>query len=115
MTSSKLVLALAAATALSACGGGGTRSDMNVRPAFATGPIHTACLRSDRSAANRSLCGCVQAAANASLSGGDQSRAVEFFRTPHLAQEVRQSDRTRDEAFWQRYKDFVAVAEQRCG
>ncbi|MEM8822707.1 MAG: hypothetical protein AAGF30_03770 [Pseudomonadota bacterium] len=115
MTSTKPLAALALATALAACGGSnGTRSDMNAAPAFASGPIQIACLRSDRRSASRQLCGCVQAAANISLSGNDQSRAVEFFRTPHLAQEIRQSDRARDEAFWQRYRTFVEVAERRC-
>ncbi|WP_235962499.1 hypothetical protein [Jannaschia marina] len=106
--------ALALAVVLSACGGG--RSDgpsAGVR-AFATGPIHTACLRADRRAASSSLCGCVQATANLSLSRGEQSRAVAFFRDPHLAQVTRQSDRAGDERFWRRYKDFVAAAERNC-
>ncbi|WGH79867.1 hypothetical protein [Jannaschia ovalis] len=104
-------LTLGAALTLSACGGG---RDAPVQRAYATGPIQTACLRADRSAANRQLCGCVQAAADAKLSSGEQSRAVRFFRDPHHAQEVRQSDRRRDEAFWKRYKDFVSTAERIC-
>ena len=111
---SKLItFAAMAGTALllSGCGG---RLDTPVQRAYATGPVQTACLRADRSAANRQLCGCVQAAADRQLSGGDQRRAVRFFKDPHHAQEVRQSDRPRDEAFWKRYKEFVASAERLC-
>ena len=114
MTPIKTTLALAATLALTACGGGGRGGDVTVARSYATGPVQTACLRADRQAANRQLCGCVQAAANATLSGGDQSRAVKFFRDPHMAQEVRQSDRASDEAFWKRYKRFVEVAERSC-
>ncbi|UWQ19484.1 hypothetical protein K3551_06765 [Jannaschia sp. M317] len=111
----KTLCALAALLVLGACGGGGRGSDVtsNARP-YATGPMQTACLRADRRAADTALCGCVQAAADATLSGRDQSRAVKFFREPHQAQVTRQSDNRGDEAFWQRYKRFVAVAERAC-
>jgi len=39
---------------------------------------------------------------------------VTFFADPHRAQEVRQSDNPRDEAFWQRYKAFASRAENIC-
>ena len=102
--------------AVSACGGG-RAADVTVSSisdVYSTGPIQQACLRADRSAASRSLCGCVQATADATLSGSDQRRAVKFFADPHHAQEVRQSDREGDEAYWQRYKRFVSVAERAC-
>ena len=114
MTPIKLSLMLVATLVLSACGGGGRGGDVVVARSYATGPMQTACLRSDRRAAGRQLCGCVQATANATLSRGDQAKAVRFFKDPHEAQVVRQSDRAADEAFWKRYKQFVEVAERTC-
>ncbi|UWQ22295.1 hypothetical protein [Jannaschia sp. W003] len=115
---SKILLAIGAAATLSACGGGARPNDVTVSSisnVYSTGPIQRACLTSDRRAVNGGLCGCVQAAADATISGSDQSRAVEFFRDPHHAQEVRQSDDASDEAYWKRYKRFVSVAERACG
>ena len=80
----------------------------------AAGPIERACLRADRPAATRSLCGCIQVVASATLSKSDQRRAAKFFKDPHKAQETRQSDRAALEAFWQRYKRFTASAEATC-
>lgn len=114
MTSIKIPTMLAAMLALSACGGG-RGGDVTSARSYATGPMQTACLRADRRAADRQLCGCVQAVANASLSRSDQSRAVKFFKDPHNAQETRQSDRASDEAFWKRYRSFVERAERTCG
>ncbi|MEX5727490.1 hypothetical protein Ga0609869_000843 [Rhodovulum iodosum] len=79
------------------------------------GPIERACLQSDRSNGSRSLCGCIQDAANLTLTGADQRFAAKFFRDPHQAQVVRQSDNTSHEAFWQRYKRFGTTAEAFCG
>ena len=39
---------------------------------------------------------------------------VRFYDDPHEAQEVRQSDRRRDEEFWKRYSAFVNRAESMC-
>ncbi|GIT91007.1 hypothetical protein JANAI62_14620 [Jannaschia pagri] len=115
MTPIKLSLALAAVLALSACGGGGGRGgDVTQSRPYATGPVQAACLKADRRAASRSLCGCVQATANQTLTRRERARAVKFFRDPHLAQVTRQSDRPADERFWPRYKRFVAVAERAC-
>lgn len=80
----------------------------------AAGPIERACLSSERGA-SRQLCGCIQQAADLTLSGRDQSRAAAFFRDPHQAQETRQSGRRSDEAFWQRYRSFGQTAEAFCG
>ena len=102
---------------LSACGGGGRdaprRADV---PALglASGPISQACNRSGRAAATRQLCGCVQSAANLHLSSEDQSLAVTFYNDPQRAQNIRQSDSRRNEAFWTRYKAFVADSERYC-
>lgn len=81
----------------------------------AAGPIKTACLRSDRDAANRSVCTCIQQVADATLKGADQRRAASFFRNPDLAHKVWISQKPADDAFWDRYKEFGAMAEARCG
>ena len=78
------------------------------------GPIESACLRSDRNTASRNLCGCIQNVADVVLTYGDQRRAAAFFSNPQRAQDVRQSDRASDEAFWLRYKAFGENAESYC-
>lgn len=82
-------------------------------PMWAAGPIEKACKQSDRSA-NRAVCGCIQDVANQTLTKPDQSLAATFFKNPHRAQEVRQSDNRGHEAFWKRYKNFGATAEVYC-
>lgn len=114
----KKIVILLVIAALAGCGGS-KRSSKNrsYSPAsvqFAQGPIKDACMQSDRKARSNRLCGCVQAAANQTLSGADQRRAVGIFKDPHSAQETRQSDRRSDEAFWLRYKKFANTAEQVC-
>ena len=111
-------LLLVSAMTLAACGGGGgSRSDRSgpARVQFATGPIYSACMRSDRKARSRSLCGCIQATANRALSSGYQSQAVKFYNNPQLAQDIRQSDRRADERFWTTYKQYSAAAKSSCG
>lgn len=78
------------------------------------GLIEKACNSSDRKAASRSLCGCIQDAADLTLSRGDQKLAASFFKDPHKAQEIRQSDNSGHEAFWKRYKHFGQTAEAYC-
>ncbi len=80
----------------------------------AAGPIERACLQSGRQAATPALCGCIQRAADQTLSRSDQARAATFFRDPHRAQEVRQSKRADDNEFWRRYRAFGAAAESTC-
>lgn len=101
MHSLKIVGAL---IVLAACGSGPN----------ASGSISDACLAADRKAATPALCSCIQRVANSSLSNRDQSRAAAFFFTPQLAQDTRQSDNSRDEAFWQRYKRFSTTATKQC-
>jgi len=79
------------------------------------GPIESACVKSDRKAASRSLCGCIQQVADMTLSGGEQRRAAQFFRDPDQAQKVRMSKSDRDNAFWARYKNFSETASAYCG
>ena len=78
------------------------------------GTIERACLGSDRPGTSRALCGCIQDAADLTLSNRDQRKAAGFFSDPHRAQEIRTSDRGSDEAFWTRYREFGATAETFC-
>ena len=78
------------------------------------GPVETACNRSDRDAASRSLCACVGQVADQTLRGADQRRAAAFFRDPEKAHKAWMSKRDADDAFWERYKAFGAQAEAYC-
>lgn len=89
---------------LAACGGGGV-----------SGPIGSACIEADRSAATPALCSCIQAVANQTLTGSEQRQAARFFDDPDRAQEVRTSDRPSDDAFWDRYRAFADTARVTCG
>lgn len=82
-------------------------------PALA-GPIESACMRSDRPGATRSLCGCIQQAADMTLTGSEQRRAATFFKDPDKAHKVWLSKSDRDDEFWERYKNFGATAEAYC-
>ena len=76
--------------------------------------IESACNRSDRSAATRGLCACVQQVANRHLNRSEQRQAARFFSDPDRAQGVRVSRSDRDRAFWQRYRAFANDAEAGC-
>jgi hypothetical protein len=101
------IILLTSLLALAACGGGGGGR--------VSGEVGQACIRADREAATPTLCSCIQAAANETLSASDQRRAAGFFADPQEAQDTRQSDRAGDEAFWDRYQAFVQRARSRCG
>lgn len=75
--------------------------------------IEKACNASDRRTSRR-LCKCIQGVANQLLTSREQREAAGFFKEPHRAQELRTSDNSRDEDFWKRYKQFGALASQRC-
>lgn len=79
-----------------------------------SGTIERACLGSERSAGNRALCGCIQKVANTTLDANDQRMAAGFFKNPHMAQEIRQSDNVRHAIFWKKYKLFGSVAQASC-
>ena len=81
---------------------------------MAFGPINSACMASERKARSRSLCGCIQAVADQTLSSSQQRRAVSFYENPQKAQNIRQSDRAGDEAFWEAYTAYGQKAEQIC-
>ena len=108
------VLLMAAAT-LAGCGGGGSSvASRSMLVPVASGPIASACMSAGRSGSSAVRCGCIQAAADGVLSRGEQRRGAKFFEDPHLAQEIRQSDRPGDEAFWQEWKAFASGAERLC-
>ena len=103
---------------LAGCGGGRDSGWRDRGPMIGTpvasGPISAACTASDRKARSRKLCGCIQYAANQTLSASQQRRAVAFYRDPHRAQEIRQSDRGSDERFWRAYRAYGERAERLC-
>lgn len=78
------------------------------------GPIERGCLKSGRDAANRATCACVQKVADMTLTGSDQRRAAKFFSDPDEAHKVWLSKKASDDAFWERYKGFGAMAEAYC-
>ena len=113
----KQALFLSFAVILAGCGGSdrfrGDRLPPGAMP-IASGPLSNACMASDRRARSRALCGCIQAAADQTLSRSEQRRAVAFYKDPHSAQEIRQSDRERDERFWKAYRAYGDRAERLC-
>ncbi len=76
--------------------------------------IRKACLKAGRAGASRTLCGCIQDVADQRLIRKDQRLAASFFRDPHKAQVIRQSDKRVHEAFWTRYKAWGSAAEDAC-
>ncbi|MGH1425474.1 MAG: hypothetical protein ACRBBU_12155 [Pseudooceanicola sp.] len=78
------------------------------------GPISRACIKSDRAAASRALCGCIQNVANLTLKPRDQRLAAKFFGEPDKAQEIRMSKSDYHNAFWARYKQFGHTAQATC-
>ncbi|PSL18148.1 hypothetical protein [Shimia abyssi] len=90
-----------------------------INPLFATaleaGVMTRACMQSDREAASRRMCRCIQQVADQNLSRADQKLAASFFKDPHKAQKIRQSDSNSHERFWLRYKEFGSVVAASCG
>ncbi len=84
-------------------------------PAMAGGTIEKACLKSERNAANRSLCSCLQVVADDVLTRADQRRGARFFTDPHMSQEVRASSSRADDAFWERWTRFAKTSASYCG
>lgn len=101
-------LAICAICLLSACGGGG-------RGTGASGEIAQACLAADRAAASPALCGCVQQAANQTLTAADRRRVPEFFADPEEAHAMKIDDSPYAEAFWDRYRAFIDLSRSMCG
>jgi hypothetical protein len=89
-------------------------SALTLASAADAGPIEQACLSAGRDAADRSICGCIQAVADQTLDGSEQRRGAKFFRDPELAVRTMLSDSKRDDAFWERWEAFGATAELAC-
>ena len=82
--------------------------------ADARSTIERACMSSDRRAASKPLCSCIQRVADQILTPSDQRQAAKFFKDPQKAQDMRQSDLAHHEEFWKRYKDFGVSAGNIC-
>ena len=91
-----------------------TSASVSRNTPVAFGPISQACLASDRRSSSRALCGCIQFAANETLSSSQQSRAVTFYNSPQAAQSTRQSNRGGDERFWEAYRSYEDRAKALC-
>jgi len=76
--------------------------------------IKRACLASDRQAATRARCSCIQRVANDALSRSDRKTVAKWFTDPHQAQELKMSQTARDDALWDRYLAFGQLAKAVC-
>ena len=85
-----------------------------VATAGMAGPVERACNKSDRDAANASVCACIGQVADITLNGADQRRAAKLFNDPEKANATWISQTANDDAFWDRYKAFGAQAEAYC-
>lgn len=77
-------------------------------------PIERACLQSDRPGVSTTVCRCVGAAADMTLSQSDMRTGARFFSDPGRAQDVQLSDTRRDDEFWSRWQRFGETAEALC-
>ncbi|WP_170473470.1 hypothetical protein [Ruegeria arenilitoris] len=77
--------------------------------------IKRACLASDRAAATRDRCNCIQRVANQALTSSDQKTVAKWFTDPHQAQELKMSQSAQDDALWDRYQNFGQMAQAVCG
>ena len=91
-----------------------TASLTTVAPAVDAAQIKRACLASDREAATRARCSCIQHVANQALTSSDQKTVAKWFEDPHQAQELKMSQTARDDALWDRYQNFGQMAQAIC-
>ncbi len=83
--------------------------------ATAAAQIQRACLASDRAAATRARCSCIQHVADQALTRKDQKTVAKWFTDPGKAQELKMSTSARDDALWERYQNFGQMAQALCG
>ncbi|MCX8954029.1 MULTISPECIES: hypothetical protein [unclassified Ruegeria] len=76
--------------------------------------IRQACMASDRSAATRDRCSCIQRVADQALTRSDQKTVAKWFKDPHQAQVLKMSKTARDDALWDRYQNFGQMAQAIC-
>ncbi|MGI9368589.1 MAG: hypothetical protein ACR2O2_07095 [Ruegeria sp.] len=76
--------------------------------------IKRACLASDRSAATRDRCSCIQRVADNILTRSDQKTVAKWFTDPHQAQVLKMSKSAQDDALWDRYQAFGQTAQAVC-
>ncbi len=113
----RAIALLAILAVLVGCGSGTSRGHSargQYAAASTSGPIASACMRSDRKARSGALCGCIQQVAHMTLSEADQKKGASFWSDPQRAQDVRQSDNVFNEAFWLRWKNFGQTSEAMC-
>ena len=85
-----------------------------ITPAADAAQIKRACLASDREAATRARCRCIQRVADQALTRSDQKTVAKWFTNPHQAQELKMSQTPRDDALWDRYQNFGQMAQAIC-
>ena len=85
-----------------------------VAPVADAAQIKRACLASDREAATRARCRCIQRVADQALTRSDQKTVAKWFTNPHQAQELKMSQTARDDALWDRYQNFGQMAQAIC-
>ncbi|WP_170554568.1 hypothetical protein [Ruegeria profundi] len=85
-----------------------------VAPVVDASQIKRACLASDRQAATRARCSCIQRVADQALTRSDQKTVSKWFTDPHQAQQLKMSQTARDDALWDRYQNFGQMAQAIC-
>ncbi|WP_171100246.1 hypothetical protein [Ruegeria sp. HKCCD7255] len=87
---------------------------VSVAPVVNAAQIKQACLASDREAATRDRCSCIQRVADQALTRSDQKKVSKWFEDPHQAQQLKMSQTARDDALWDRYQNFGQMAQAIC-
>ena len=85
-----------------------------VAPLANASQIKQACLASDREAATRDRCSCIQRVADQALTRSEQRTVSKWFTDPHKAQVLKMSKSARDDALWDRYQNFGQMAQAIC-
>lgn len=76
--------------------------------------VKNACMSSSAKTKSRSLCTCIQAAADATLNNRDQRKTAKMIGDPDLSQQIKASDSWSNERCWDRYTKFSELAQKFC-